>query len=57
MSEPAEETHEEEPQELVESEERKPGQKFQTPSPGFADRVFYERYPPLVSFHGKARQI
>ena len=25
-----------------EDEERKPGQKFPTPSPGYGDRVFYE---------------
>ena len=28
--------------ELAETAERKTGQKFQTPSPGYADRVFYE---------------
>lgn len=27
---------------LAEDEERKPGQKFMTPSPGYSDRVFYE---------------
>jgi hypothetical protein len=26
----------------VQEEDRKPGQKFVTPSPGFSDRVFYE---------------